>query len=197
MAKDTNVYLFGDQTDDARSNLRALLRTIHDPILESFLQRSYARLRTELLRPHQIEDKADFRFASLLELVDLELVGSQRVALEHALTSICQFGLFFKHCQESGGRYPASDSACLIGLCTGSLTAAAVSCCQSVSELLPVAVEVTILSFRAGELATEIGACQSSSATAPKSAWAIAVPKLDAEKAVEKIHAFVTCKVST
>lgn len=38
----------------------------------------------------------------------------------------------------------------MIGMCTGLLTAAATSCCQSLSELLPVAVQAVLVAFRTG-----------------------------------------------
>jgi hypothetical protein len=196
MANQTSVYIFGDQTDDVRGQLRALLRVVHDPILETFLKKSFARIRLELLRPYHVEDKSNSRFATLLELVEIDLTGPQKVALDHALTSICQFGLFLKHSHELDGRYPTDGSEYLVGLCTGALTCSAISYCRSVSELLPVAVEVVVLSFRAGEYAAERGACHFSGSQNSDSYWAILAAGLDVESAVTKIDTFVRCEVS-
>ncbi|KAH7382523.1 putative polyketide synthase [Phaeosphaeria sp. MPI-PUGE-AT-0046c] len=190
MASICSIYIFGDQTDDARSLLRVLLRVEHDPILETFLKHSATKIRSELSHSCQVEHDINVSSASLLELVDADIGGSQKVAVDHALTSICQFGLFFKHCHEQGGHYPSIREACFIGLCTGDLTATAIRHCQSTSTLLPVAVEVVALSFRAGLLATEVGACHASELTTHESRWAMVVPGVGAEVAVEEIVYF-------
>ncbi|KAF1952277.1 ketoacyl-synt-domain-containing protein [Byssothecium circinans] len=184
----TAVYLFGDQTDDARFPLRTLLHSERDPILETFLRESYLRLRAEVLR----YNTSTQQFASLLELLEVEFQGSCRVGVEHALTSICQFGVFFKECHRASGQYPTAGNTYLIGLCTGTLTAAAVSCCRSLSELLPVAVEVAVLSFYIGEVAWQAGNSFSCRNEAENTSWAVAMPTLDYDLAEEYIEAWVS-----
>jgi hypothetical protein len=176
MASISSIYIFGDQTDDARSLLRALLRVQHDPILATFLDQSTARIRSEILKPRQVENDIDFSCAGLLELVDADIDGPQRVAADHALTSICQFGIFIKHCHERGGNYPSIEKAYSVGLCTGALTATAIRSCRSTSALLPIAVEIVVLSFRAGLLATEVGTSYAPGSTHSESRWAMVVP---------------------
>jgi hypothetical protein len=46
--------------------------------------------------------------------------------------------------------YPSPNGVCILGLCTGTLAAAAISCCRTVSELLPVAIETVLVAFRTG-----------------------------------------------
>ncbi|OCL05426.1 ketoacyl-synt-domain-containing protein [Glonium stellatum] len=197
MEENTSLFLFGDQTDDARSSLRVLLRTEFDPILETFVKKSYEAIRTELLRPLRVENRRDWSFSNLLELLDLRLHGPQRVALDHAITTICQFGLFFKRCHGLRGLYPNAISTNLVGLCTGSLAAAAISCCWTPSELLPVAVEVSVLSFRAGELAAETGARLRCNPSLSDSSWAIAIPGIEEEDASRMIDALVELKIAS
>ena len=152
------IYLFGDQTDDCRSQLRSLLHVKHDPLLDEFLQIAYKRVKAEILRRQNGKGADVIQFSSLRELLDVDFKGDCRVAVEHAITSICQFGIFLRQCHETaGGRYPDPSNACLVGLCTGSLTAAAISCCRSIAELVHVAVEVTMLSFSVGEFAAQTG----------------------------------------
>jgi hypothetical protein len=194
MADVSTVYLFGDQTDDSRAYLRALLRANQDPVLKAFLHDSYLRVRTEVLRLNRNE-KATTRFSSLLELLEVEFQGPSKVAVEHAITSICQFGVFFWHCHEAGGQYPTRNSY-LVGLCTGSLTAAAVGCCRSVSELLPVAVELTVMSFCIGEFAARTGACVSYDSVVGNGSWAVAIPDMHHDVAEEKISALIKSKAS-
>ncbi|KAF2787644.1 polyketide synthase [Melanomma pulvis-pyrius CBS 109.77] len=183
MEENIILFLFGDQTEDSRSHLRALLRTELDPILEVFLQKSYEAIRLELLCPLRVEERRDWTFSNLLELLELKVQGTQRAALENAITTICQFGLFFKRCHAKRGLYPDTRSTKMVGLCTGSLAVAAISCCQTPSELLPVAIDVSVLSFRAGVLAAETGARLHCGTTDSNASWAMAIPGLEEKDA--------------
>ncbi|KAF2708827.1 FabD/lysophospholipase-like protein [Pleomassaria siparia CBS 279.74] len=44
----TNLIVFGDQMEDTKSHLQALLRTEHDALLASFINNSYSAIRAEL-----------------------------------------------------------------------------------------------------------------------------------------------------
>jgi hypothetical protein len=175
MSSITTVYLFGDQTDDARSCIRDILCTEQGPVLESFLRQSYGLLRANILSLGENEAPKS-NFGSLLELLDAEFEGAPRVAMEHALTSIAQFGVFFIKSHPCRGHYPSARETYLMGLCSGSLTAAAVSCCRSATELLPVAVEVTGLSFNLGLLASETGDLFLCNPAVGDRSWAMTMP---------------------
>lgn len=189
------VLVFGDQTDDVRSVLRALLVMEPDPILQSFLQRSYGAIRAELLRLSKPEDGSASRFSSLKELIDVNLHGSHRVALDHALTTLCHFGLLFERCRQSQGLYPDIGSTYLMGICTGSLAAAAASFCRTPLDLLPLAIDVCVLAFRAGELAADVAARFYSGPSQSVLSWALALPNLDLEGARRIIEEFIRLKV--
>lgn len=51
---------------------------------------------------------------------------------------------------EPGLTYPSPDDSYVLGLCTGSLAAAAISSCSTLSELLPAAVQTVQVAFRLG-----------------------------------------------
>lgn len=189
-----NVFVFGDQADDARSLLRALLRLKPDPILQYFLSTSYGCIRTEILRePVHAQNHG---FTNLMELLDIIVEGPQRVALDHAITSICHFGLFFEKCRQSQGNYPEAHLTQYVGICTGSLAAAAVSCCRSAMELLPVAVQVCALTYRVGAYAAE-NCVRYDSAAIQDRCWAVAVPDLTEQDASQVISRFIETKVSS
>lgn len=63
----------------------------------------------------------------------------------------------------------------MIGMCTGLLTAAAVSCCQSLSELLPVAVQAVLVAFRTGLHTMEVSARVERSVGGSK-VWSVMIP---------------------
>lgn len=155
----STVYVFGDQTDDARSYLRTILHNEGDPLVECFLQNAYSRLRAEIMSSHGGIKTEQLQFASLSELLEIDFQNPYQVAVDHALTSISHFAMFMRVCHlESSGGYIDSTNTSLIGLCTGALTTAGVSCCRSVAELLLVSTEVSILSFRLGKFAAQTAA---------------------------------------
>lgn len=51
---------------------------------------------------------------------------------------------------EPGQSYPTPEDSYVLGLCTGSLAAAAISSCSTLSELLPAAVQTVQVAFRLG-----------------------------------------------
>jgi Starter unit:ACP transacylase in aflatoxin biosynthesis len=211
-------YLFGDQSDDTRTYLRALLQSDSDPLLDCFLRKSFDAIRTELSRFPSARRRHAKRSSSLLDLLSLKNVGARDVALDHAITVVCHFALFFRYapsilsvllsgdkgfmfdrrCHQAQGLYPQPPDSYLIGICTGSLAAAAISCCQTLSELLPVAVQVVNLSLHAGRLAADIGARLQVDSDSEQSgtSWALIFTGLTTDRANPVINAFSESEVS-
>lgn len=52
--------------------------------------------------------------------------------------------------------YPSAQETRLVGLCTGLLTATAVSCCRSITELIPLAAYTVLVAFRIGLCVSEV-----------------------------------------
>lgn len=67
-------------------------------------------------------------------------------------------GLSFYY-RQVGYSYPSPDHSCCLGLCTGALAAAAVSCSSNTLELLPLAVETIRVAFRVGTLVENMARC--------------------------------------
>lgn len=57
---------------------------------------------------------------------------------------------YYSYYGDLGHRYPSSVDSCLIGLCTGLLSAAAVSCSKTVGDLIPIAVDTVVVALRLG-----------------------------------------------
>lgn len=104
---------------------------------------------------------------------------------------------YCRKCHQSRGLYPKCPNSHLIGICTGALAAAAISCCHSLSELLPVAVQVVVLSFRAGALAADFGARLQTDADVMEQnlSWAFMCPDLTVDHANPIIDAFSESRV--
>ena len=90
-----------------------------------------------------------------------------------------------------GHSFPAAD-AVVSGFCTGALSAAAVSCCKTISELLPVAVAVVGVAFRVGWLTSVVRRTISTSAEP----WSLAVSGATAKTFKQALENFADSLVS-
>ena len=71
------------------------------------------------------------------------------LVVNQSLTSTRYYG-------EGSKPYPHPSNSFVIGLCTGSLAAAAISASRSVFELVPAAIEAVLVAFRTGLRSVEI-----------------------------------------
>ncbi|KIW13453.1 hypothetical protein PV08_08641 [Exophiala spinifera] len=145
------VYVFGDQTADCRSFFTKVFTRKDDVILQAFLERAGEALRVEnKSRSHP--SKAVPNFSTIQELVDRYYRGEAKdAAIESALVCISQFTHFIGAFEERTPSYiPHNADARLVGLCTGLIAASAVASADSLTALLPLAVESVRIAFRAG-----------------------------------------------
>ena len=91
------VLLFGDQTGDFRPILRSVSQEKDNPLLQAFLERSYAALRLEVARESRPERELITGFTSISDLAARygESEGPISNAVESALTCISQLACFF------------------------------------------------------------------------------------------------------
>lgn len=91
------VLLFGDQTGDFRPVLRRVSQEKNNPLLQAFLERSYAALRLEVARQPRPERELITGFTSISDLAARysESEGPISNAVESALTCISQLACFF------------------------------------------------------------------------------------------------------
>lgn len=90
--------------------------------------------------------------------------------------------------------YPSPEHTYLLGLCTGSFAAAAISSSRSIADLIPAGVEAVIHAFRTGlhsfRLRRDLDLSQSST----RKSWS-AVVALPEQKAVDLIEEHAAKKV--
>ena len=93
-----------------------------------------------------------------------------------------------------GQQYPSPSEAYLLGLCTGALSAAAISSCKTISELLPAAVQTVHVALRFGLCIDDIRA-----RIEPhfESSWSMVVVGLMAPQASELLKKFSQAHVSS
>ncbi|KAL8790015.1 MAG: hypothetical protein Q9195_006564 [Heterodermia aff. obscurata] len=140
------VLFFGDQTDlDHKFLEDSLFQTRKSPAVSVFLEGATAILRREIASLAQADRKEIPGFTTIQELTSRYFQAAiPHPAIEAPLTCISQLVHFL-----CVGAYPISKTN-VVGLCIGSLAAAAVSASHSLTDLLPLAVETVGIAFRIG-----------------------------------------------
>lgn len=155
-ADPTRLFLFGDQTYDFVPELRELLVIRNNPILVAFLEQSHYVIRAQMIQKLTPKEHKQARTASLAEVLQKYVDGKLPSAFQTSLSCITQLGLFMRQFDDPAMPYPRFNDSYVLGVCTGSLAASAISCSTSLSELLPVAVQTVLVSFRLGLCAEEV-----------------------------------------
>lgn len=89
-----------------------------------------------------------------------------------------------------------STETCLVGLCTGLFAAAAVACSPSLSALVHIAVQVTIMAFRTGSYVAALGDKLSDTSDNAEP-WTYVVPGVTEALATSTLRNFHEAKVGT
>ncbi|KAI1456594.1 beta-ketoacyl synthase [Annulohypoxylon moriforme] len=174
------LYLFGDQTYDIRPHLKLLLRERDNPILENYFSKAYDAIRSEIYQlPPQIRDDLP-RFTCFNDLVLQNSSQNSYIPLDMAITCLYQLGAFIR---EADTHFEANVK--YIGICTGALTAAAVTCSRSSLDLIPKAIETIVVAFRIGMHVTDVA----KRITPPDESgkcWSIIIPGSSSSEAINK-----------
>lgn len=96
MADQLKLYLFGDQTYDVQPELKDLMRSRTNPVLENFIAKAYNAIRTELYElPYEIREGLP-RFTCLDDLILRRQGGKRCIPLDMAVTCMYQLGIFIQ-----------------------------------------------------------------------------------------------------
>ncbi|KJZ69255.1 hypothetical protein HIM_11358 [Hirsutella minnesotensis 3608] len=184
MANQVKLYLFGDQTYDIQPNLKTLLLSKSNPVLDAFLSKALDAIQLEIdaLRhalPHNVP-----RFTTVYELVLWNQTTEKRcIALDMAVTCLYHLATFMA--SQADVWTQGTQRAQVAGICTGSLAAAAVSCSRDLLHLVPMAVDAVTVAFRVGarvaDVADRVGPAQDAGER-----WALAVAGPSSFEAVDK-----------
>ncbi|KAK0739379.1 hypothetical protein B0T21DRAFT_285107 [Apiosordaria backusii] len=150
--------LFGDQTGEVLPSIQLLSRhALSNQILATFLRKSTDRLQTAITQAPAYARRSLPSFTSLLELATV--VSDQQhtaPAIYGALMCIAQLGHVIVYLEGNPRALDASaDHLAIVGLCTGLLPAAVVSCSRNLTEVLSFAEEAVHLAFQVGLAASE------------------------------------------
>ncbi|KAM5343388.1 hypothetical protein ACJ41O_011925 [Fusarium nematophilum] len=131
----TDIYVFGDQTLPVLDSLQGLLLIRDNSILKQFLDEAYIAVRREISGVPATE-RSGFPQTETLGLA-LEAIrrGQHSTALDSALLCIYEIGYYIDFIAKRQIQHPPASS-CLLGFCTGSFAAAAISCSQTVFDVI-------------------------------------------------------------
>jgi hypothetical protein len=99
------------------------------------------------------------------------------------------------HYEEPGEVYPSQESSYLVGLCTGSLAAAAIASSSSLSELLPAAVHTVQIALRLGLLAVDMRDLIEPAENGKAQEWSALFFDIDEDVAASALSNFSKTKV--
>ncbi|RDW76453.1 uncharacterized protein DSM5745_06445 [Aspergillus mulundensis] len=158
MANKTQIILFGDLTCDAVTALRSLVNIKDNPLLVSFFERVAFALRAEIGSLPYLQRDGFVGFTHFAELLTKTRKSTARPhpAIEKALVCTYQLACFINHYSATNQPYPSFQETRLVGLCTGLLSAAAVGCCRTLTELIPLAAHTVLVAFRIGLCVSEV-----------------------------------------
>ncbi|KAJ5525439.1 polyketide synthase [Penicillium frequentans] len=188
------LFVFGDLNYDFEPSLVALCGLQDNAQLTSFFERTAFSLRTHISSLPLAKRAAFPKFTTLSELLaKLRSTDAVHPALQQALILVLQFGSFIHHFTQPGRVYPTHADTHLTGLCTGLLTAVTISCCSSLSELVPSAVDSVVLAFRTGLLVEDVRVRIEQSAS-KRDSWSVVIPGLEKNVAIEALKNYIIDK---
>ncbi|KAI0115705.1 polyketide synthase [Nemania sp. FL0031] len=149
MAALNDVYVFGDQSIPILDKLQRLLHVKDNALLSSFVNESFLAVRQETNSLSSI-DRQSIPQAENLGLL-LEIVGKSapHAALDSCFLCIYEIGYYLEYLYRSKRQHPPASTT-FLGICTGGLAAAAISCSQNVFEIPRLGVQSVTVAFRTG-----------------------------------------------
>ncbi|KAJ0114474.1 hypothetical protein J7T55_004717 [Diaporthe amygdali] len=158
------LILLGDLTTNGfYGDLRFLLHVKTDALLVSFFERTGFALRRLIGALPALQQNLFPRFTTLIDLVAKVGETEGTPILRFFLLSVHQVAQFIVYADENrrygrgGEPYPSAQTTCVVGPCAGGFAAAAICSSQTLTELIPAAVESVLAAFRTAHLAYMVG----------------------------------------
>ncbi|PBP24177.1 polyketide synthase 1 [Diplocarpon rosae] len=195
MAEKMAFLLFGDQSLGVYEFLADFYQHGNPSVLAlSFLDQVAAALREEVDRMSTIERQRVPYFSSIKDLNEnYEVKKIKNSAVDSVLLCITQLANYIDRSEKVPEDVTQPEDTCLVGLCTGLFAAAAIASSQSLSTLIPIAVQVALMAFRAGAHVTAMAERLHQNADSSEP-WTYVLPSIseDETRAVlEKFHDYV------
>ncbi|CAG8979843.1 hypothetical protein HYALB_00002615 [Hymenoscyphus albidus] len=179
--------LFGDHSVDTYSFLANFCHHSSPSLLsKTFLDQVSDALSREIQSLSNLERNKIPHFVSIEDLNQrYHDRGIKHAGVEGALLCITQLAHYLERAEKVPEDFTSPDTTTLVGTGIGLFAAAAVSCSPSLSSLLPIAVQASILSFRTGcFISTLSGQLSGSSDNASSWAYTVSGDELSSLKAI-------------
>nr|ALQ32777.1 putative polyketide synthase [Fusarium babinda] len=150
MATLTDVYVFGDQSIPVLDKLQGLLLVKDNALLTSFLTEAFLAIRREIVALPTTERNSIPQAESLGLLLDGVKRNEPHPALDSVFLCIYEFGYYIDYIARSDKQHPPALPSLLLGICTGGLATAAISCAKDVFEISKLGVQAATVAFRQG-----------------------------------------------
>nr|QDK64760.1 AshP [Aschersonia paraphysata] len=153
MADNFQVVTFGDLSTPYFAELQKLVFHKTDFVLTSLFDDTYRALRAELSRLPPSQKASLPQSSNLLELLAGSDASSTRnCALTGALACLYQIASLVSYIGKTKVSYPQNSTCCISGGCFGLLASVAVSCSETVVDLVSITPDTVALAFRLGLL---------------------------------------------
>ncbi|KAI0906729.1 ketoacyl-synt-domain-containing protein [Ustulina deusta] len=194
------VLLFGDFTGHIGQLMYGETRLFsHSHITQLFLKRSMDKLHRLAAEYSLKNDQQTVFQRSALEPALPRKPGlGHHTALQAALLCISQFTTIIAHLElfPNGLKRSGNGRKILVGVCTGMLTAAGVSCCDNITDVMSIANGIIELAFITGlevEKRSEYLEPKGLSATLNQYSWAVLLQNVDVSKVLAALGSQKTC----
>ncbi|SPN97748.1 probable polyketide synthase [Cephalotrichum gorgonifer] len=192
MADNIAFLLFGDQSLDTHAFIAEFCRQGSPSILsKAFLERASHALREEVDALPKLERANIPIFRTLYQLNEKYHAQSiKHPGIDSALLCIAQLAHHIDRVEKEPKDWTRHDQTYMVGLCTGLLSAAAISSTPTVSTLIPLAIQTVLIAFRTGLYVSALAERLCPPSTKSES-WTMIFPgtsEEEANSAISKFH---------
>ncbi|KAH9210389.1 polyketide synthase [Leptodontidium sp. 2 PMI_412] len=200
--KQCQVLLFGDLSLlRFKDRLRRLLHVKTNPLLTSFFDRVSYALRRQLGTLPEEEQNLFPRFTTLIDLVAKFGETDCASVLGFFLLSVHEVAQSIVYFTEGSKPYPPPPNTYVIGPCTGGFAAAAISCSQSLSDLVSNGVRAVLAAFSAALRSFLVGQSllprAKSTQTQPNKSWSAVLNAQGDISLEEMVQEYTNIKTTT
>ncbi|PHH79911.1 hypothetical protein CDD80_3498 [Ophiocordyceps camponoti-rufipedis] len=140
------LLVFGDLTANFGDDLRCLLHVQDSEALQPFFDRVAFTLREEVGKQSTAVQDLFPRFTTLIDLVAKSDETEGSPVLRFCLMTVCQLAKFIHFAE--GRPFPTAQDTYLLGVCTGTFAASAISVSRTISDVVAAGVEATRAAFK-------------------------------------------------
>ncbi|KAF4121453.1 hypothetical protein GMORB2_1860 [Geosmithia morbida] len=144
------VYVFGDQSSPVLDKLDGLLRIKDNALLASFLNEAFLIISRETRSLPSADRVSVAQSESPSLLIEAVRRGTTHATLESSFLCIYEIGYYIDSLSRSQRQHPPPCPSLVLGICTGAIAAASVSCSVNVFEISRLGLQAVTVAFRTG-----------------------------------------------